>query len=528
MSFKVSNGYSLGNYGELLKSQRTILSIKNTIIIGAVSNLISMLLGAIFAFMIAYTNIKRKKLMELLVLLPFIIPSYIVTLSWSNLLLPNGTINNIIAKLGMGKINIYSIPGIVFVLGISNVPIVYLITLNMLRKIPRDLEWASRVLGYNKWETLYKINLPQVMPALIGGGILSFLAAIDNFAVPAFLGISSGIPVLSTYIYEKAIAFGPASFNYAAVLSVIISIIAIVGTVLQGLLVKKSINIDSIKDDYSVRIEFSKNVRKSVEIITFVFLTSINIIPIITMITSSFQKAYGTKFTLKTISFENYSFLFNNEGVRSSILNSLVLATTATIFCIIIGTFIAYIKVRKDSESMKLGEMAATLTYAVPGIVLALAMIFHWVEPLPGIRPGIYGTIKILIIAYVTRYLILQIKGSTSAVITVEETVEEAARVAGASKIKIWFNIMIPLLSKQVLSSAFLIYISAMTELTISSMLASAGTKTIGLTIFNFQQAGNYNISSAMSTIIVLLVLTIYFIPKLIKIKNFRGDKDVN
>ena len=102
--------------------------------------------------------------------------------------------------------------------------------------------------------------------------------------------------------------------------------------------------------------------------------------------------------------------------------------------------------------------------------------------------------IKILIISYITRYLILQVKGSTTAILAVDPALEEAGRVSGASKFRLWKKIMIPLLSKQVLSSAFLIFMAALTELTLSSMLAAAGTKTIGLTIFNYQQAGSLSL----------------------------------
>lgn len=522
MSFKTETGYSFSNYQLLLNDVRTITAIKNTIIIGGASNLISLFLGGIFAFSVAYTNLKWKKLLELLVLMPFIIPSYIITLSWSNLLAPNGWINSCLALVGIKPLTIYSLTGIIVVLGICNVPIVYLITVNLLRKIPRDLEWAARASGYNQWQTLYKINLPQVMPALVGGSVLAFLAAIDNFAVPAFLGISSGVSVLSTYIYEKAISFGPSAFNYAAALAVVLSIIALTGAALPSLLVRKKLTLDSIKDDDSIRIEFAPGIRRITEVVFLIFLIMINIVPLITMTLSSLQKAYGVKLALNTISFKNYLFIFKNERILASIFNSLALAAIATLICIIIGTIIAYLKVRSHSQTMKLGETSATLTYAIPGIVLALAMIFHWVEPFPSIRPRIYGTVKILIIAYVTRYLILQVKGSVAAIMAVDPSVEEAARVSGSSRLRTWVKIIIPLLAKQILASAFLIYISAMTELTLSSMLAAAGTKTIGLTIFNLQQAGNYNISSALSSIIVLLILAIYFLPKLFGIKNIH------
>lgn len=522
MSLKSEEGYSLWNYALLLQEDRTRKAILNTIVIAVGSTAIAAILGSAFAFIIAYTNVRRKRLLELLVLLPFIIPSYIITLSWSSLFSQKGMINQTLSAMGLGKINVYSIAGIILVLGFCNVPIVYMNVIHMLRKIPTDMEWAARTCGYGIGQAMLKINLVQAMPAIISGSILAFLAAIDNFAVPAFLGISSGIPVLSTYIYEKSISFGPNSFSLAATLSVILSVIAVAGTLVEGIFGKKSSGMESIKEDYSVRIPLSSGKRKVLQYGVILFLCIINIVPLISMFTSAFQKNYGVKMTLDQFTTDNFTAILQNKGVLDAIRNSLMLAGGCCIICIVIGTAIAYQKVRHPGRMITLVEKSASLTYAIPGIVLALSMIFHWVEPLPGIRPGIYGTISILMIAYVTRYLILQIKGSATAMLSIHPALEEAAAASGRSVFAVWGKILIPLLIRPVLSSTFMIFVSALTELTLSSMLAAAGTKTIGLMIFNFQQAGDYNLAAAMSVVIVVLVLTGYF---LINHKNSEYKK---
>ncbi|MBU5473629.1 ABC transporter permease [Roseburia sp. MSJ-14] len=522
MSLKSEEGYSLWNYALLLQEDRTRKAILNTIVIAVGSTAIAAILGSAFAFIIAYTNVRRKRLLELLVLLPFIIPSYIITLSWSSLFSQKGMINQTLSAMGLGKINVYSIAGIILVLGFCNVPIVYMNVIHMLRKIPTDMEWAARTCGYGIGQAMLKINLVQAMPAIISGSILAFLAAVDNFAVPAFLGISSGIPVLSTYIYEKSISFGPNSFSLAATLSVILSVIAVAGTLVEGIFGKKSSGMESIKEDYSVRIPLSSGKRKVLQYGVILFLCIINIVPLISMFTSAFQKNYGVKMTLDQFTTDNFTAIFQNKGVLDAIRNSLMLACGCCIICIVIGTAIAYQKVRHPGRMITLVEKSASLTYAIPGIVLALSMIFHWVEPLPGIRPGIYGTISILMIAYVTRYLILQIKGSATAMLSIHPALEEAAAASGRSVFAVWGKILIPLLIRPVLSSTFMIFVSALTELTLSSMLAAAGTKTIGLMIFNFQQAGDYNLAAAMSVVIVVLVLTGYF---LINHKNSEYKK---
>ncbi len=520
MSLTTDGGFGLQNYVDMLHEERTAKAIRNTLIISVSSTAIAVAAGSFFAFLNAYTNVKRKKLLELLVLAPYIIPSYIITLSWSSLLLKRGFVNTTLKNIGLPVIDIYTLPGIILVMGICNIPVVYLLVVGMLRKIPRDMEWAGRTSGYTPFQTIRKITMVQAMPAIAGGGMLAFLASIDNFSIPAFLGISSGIPVLSTYIYEKAISFGPDSFHKAASLSVILSFIAIGGTLIQGKLIRKNSNLESVKEDTSVRYEFPTKWRRLLEWGSLGVLAGFTVVPVISMIMSAFLKNYGTKFRPENLSLKNFQFVFTNAGVRQAVFNSILLAIVTCIICIIAGTATAYLKVRKHSKAAMMFESAASLTYALPGIVLALAMIFHWT-----IVPGVYGTVKILMIAYATRYVVLQIKGSTTAMLSVEPALEEAGRVFGAGKVTIWRKIMIPVMAKQILSSSFLIFVSSLTELTLSSMLASAGTKTIGLTIFNLQQGGDYSLSAAMSAVIVFIVFFVYSLVALVKKKDEEDAK---
>lgn len=512
MSLKTDGGYGISNYTELFQESRTRKAIVNTIIIALSSTVIATVSGSIFAFIVAYTDVKRKRLLELLILFPFIIPAYIITLSWTGLLVKQGTVNQMLGMLGIGPVNLYSIEGIILVLGICGMPVVYMNVIHMLRKIPRDMEWASRACGYSQWETIFKVDLPQALPAIMAGAVLAFLSSIDNFSVPAFLGISSGIPVLSTYIYEKAISFGPDSFPLAATLSVILSTIAIAGTLAEGAVSRRAKYMESIKEDYSPRILLSDGKRKVLEWVCLVLLFCLNIVPLISMLTGSIQSTYGLKLTRDNITLDNFKFIFQNRGVLQAVRNSIFLAIVTCVVCVIIGTAVAYLKVRKKNKVMALVEKSASLTYAIPGIVLALSMIFHWVEPLPGIRPGLYGTTGILVIAYITRYLILQIKGSATAILAVHPSLEEASRASGRNSLTMWTRILIPLIAGPILSGTFMIFVSALTELTLSSILAAAGTKTIGLTIFNFQQAGDYNLAAAMSAVIVVLVIAGYLI----------------
>lgn len=512
MSFSQVESQGLPAYALLLQDRRAGTALFNTLIIGLGATAVAVLLGTGLAVVVAYTNVRQKSLIEFLAVIPFIVPSYIITLAWTGLLQEQGMINQLLLAFSLPDINLYSLGGIILVMGLTNTPIVYLGVVNFLRKIPRELEWAARAGGYKTLDILWRISLPQALPAIASGGLLSFLATIDNFAVPAFLGISSGIPVLSTLIYEKAIGFGPSAFNEAAALSVVLSLLAVGGTLLEGRITRGQQSQESILPDREPRIILKDRGRSWLERITLGGLGLLNIVPLATMILSAFLKSYGAALTPANLTLKNFAAVFTNRSIYLAVGNSLFLAGLTCAVCLVGGTALAYLRVRKGSRAAILAEKCAALTYAVPGIVLALAMIFYWVEPLPGVKPGLYGTASLLVIAYITRYLVLQIKGSATTLGTINPDLEEAVRATGRSRLVCWCQVILPLLMRPALASTFLIFVSSLTELSLSSLLAGAGTKTIGLSIFSFQQAGDYQISAAMSTLVVILVIAAYLL----------------
>lgn len=496
---------ALANFSALAADGRTMPAITNTLVIAAGSCAIATLLGTALAFVVAYLDVPAKRAIELLALMPFIVPSYIVSMGWGALLGPTGELNRALAGAGLPQLNVYSLGGIVFVLGVCSVPVVYLNVISTLRKVPRDQEWAARAAGCSVARTMVCVNLAECAPAIVAGAVLSFLSAIDNFAVPAFLGISSNVPVLSTLIYQEAIGFGPGSFNVAAALSLVLALLALATIGVQRLILRRASQMESGVEDHSPRIVCSRRMRMLVATVVLAALAALNVVPVLTMVMSAFRKVDGVALGPGNLTADNFAFVLSNAGVRQAVGNSLFLAAAACVACIAVGMFTAYGAERRGARGMHFVEGAASLTYSLPGIVLALAMIFQW----SGV-PGVYGTMNILLIAYVMRYLLLEVKGCATALRTVDASVEEAARVAGAGPLRRWVRILAPLLVGPVLSNAFLIFVLSSTELTLSSLLAGAGTRTIGLAIFSFQQAGDYDLAAAFSTCIVGAVLIGY------------------
>lgn len=501
LSFTSPTGLSLVNYSELFQQARTWTTIADTLLITGASTLFAVVIGVSMAWLIAYSDVRGKKAITMLVMLSYILPSYVVALSWSQLMGPQGMLAAYLPRELLW--NVYSLGGIIFVMSLQHFPLVFLLTVPVLRKIPREVEWAGRVSGAGPWQTFWQVNLPLALPGIGGGGLLAFLAGLDNFGIPAFLGIPAGIRVMSTAIYEEVIGLGPAAFYKAAALSVLLGVIALIGTILQWLLLRRSKLLETTQEDRQPRFFFGR-FRLLTEVLVWGLLVAITFIPLTALFGISVVKAYGLPLTPETFTLQHYHFILQESPkVQSALNNSLWLSVVTMAVCAITGTVIAYYRTRHAGIVSKGVEMSAGLPFALPGVVFALAMIFTWIEPFPGWNPGIYGTVAILYIAYTARFMTLQVRSSVTALLQVEPAMEEAAQVSGAGRVAKWRRILLPLLFPGMLSGAFLVMLTAFTELTVSSLLFSSGSETVGVVMFNFEQAGYTTYSAALSGVIV-------------------------
>ncbi|MBG9977493.1 iron ABC transporter permease [Facklamia tabacinasalis] len=511
MSFIGEEGLTLSFYQDILSSKRTWTVLRNTLIMIVGSVTIATVLGVVFAWIMAYTDIRFKKVIQLLILLPFIIPSYVLSLAWVQFFGFNGMVQRffgLFMEEGLSW-NLYSMSGIIVVMGITTFPLVYLFTVNTFRQIPRENESAAQISGASKWQTFKRITIPMALPGIAGGMFIAFLGSLDNFGIPAFLGTPANITVLTTYIYQQVIGFGVTAFNRAAVLSVILGVIALIGIGLQWLLLRNSRRLETAKIDYEPRVYLGKK-RMLVEGIIFVFFAITTILPLISMILTPLLRAYGLDFTLENLTWENYEYILSSRSTTDAIWVSLRLAFVTAIATIIIGTAIAYYRVRKATPLSRGLETVITLPYALPGTVFALSMIFAWMEPIPGWNPGIYGSISILYIAYITRFLVLQVRSGITAFQQIDPSVEEAARIGGNNGWGKWRKIILPLITPTVIGGSLLVFLSALTELTVSSLLYSSDSETIGVSILSFQQSGYTLYSTAFSSLIVILIVVGY------------------
>ncbi len=495
-------GPTLGLYADLAASERVRAGILNTIGIVGASTLLASSVGLVQAWLIAHTDIRGKRILEGLFIMPFVIPSYITSLAWARFAGPGG----FLAQLtGWNVPSAYSWQGIVGVMGICHAPLAFLFCLNALRKVPREAEWAARCSGAGPWRTFRSVTVPSALPGIVGGAMTVLLAGLDNFGIPAFLGARKNINVLSTLIYQEVVGFGPSAFGRAAALSVMLGGLALLSCAVLWRFLRRGEVLESLVPDRQPRCELGR-LRPWVEGLLWAFVALTSLLPLASMLAASLLRAWGLSFATANLSLDNFAFLLGDPKALGALGNSFRLALFTGVCAIFIGSAVAWGRVRRPGIAFRFAEAALSLPFVLPGTVFALAMILAWVEPLPGWRPGIYGTTTLLAIAYVVRFSVLQFRASASALQQVDRSVEEAASVCGAGRWACWRRILIPLISSGLLSGFFMTTAHALTELTVSSILGALGAETVGMVVLNFEQAGDVALSCAFSVLVLGLL----------------------
>lgn len=511
LSFSTEAFPSVENYAEVLSEARTWRVVRNTLYVAVGGTLISVIVGVALAWLAAYSDVRGKALLHGLVLLPFVLPGYLYTIAWVEFLAPSGYLSRGLMLLpGVeGAFELYSLRGIAFILGLRHMPLVYLLTLGVLRRIPRPLEHAARISGAGPFETFRKVTLPLAAPGIGAGGLLAFLSNLDNFGIPAVLGIPAGISVLSTLIYQEVVSFGPSAFSRAAVLAVILGVVALLGTGVQQLTLRRAKASETRVEDKLPRLHLKAG-RPLVEFLLFATLAVVSLLPLVSMASSSLTQALGVPLSLETMTLDNYRFaILENDTTLRAIRNSFQFAVITAVIGLVIATGVAYLRTRRGGTVPQLMDSAISLPYALPGLVIALAMIFAWLQPIPGVdwNPGLYGTSGIILIAYVVRFTYYQLRAMVTGFLQVDKSMEEAARAAGVGRFQTWRRILLPLLVPALTSGTALVMFVALTELTVSSLLWSSGSETIGVRVFGFQSSGYSRYATALSTVLVIGLL---------------------
>lgn len=510
---------------KVLNAASTWRALWHSLYTSGLGMLIALALGSLFAFVITLTDIRGKAWLVFCFMLPMMIPPQVTALSWLQLF---GPASPLLKSIGMAPPlgspqPLYSAEGIALLLGIQSAPLVFLALRTSLMSLPRELVEAARISGARQGQVWGHIILPVTRHGLIAGAAMAFISSLGNFGIPAMLGIPAGYYVLPTLIYQRMANFGTGVLAEMAALSLLIGVLALAGVALQQYWMNRSRfglgGHGGRAHDFSLG-----RWRTGVTTLLVMVLLLILVAPLLALVVSSLVPAMGVPLSLDTITLNAYHEVIGRQGATwRAVRNSFWLAGGAALVLMLCSLPLAYRLQRLPPRLQQLTLSVIELPYALPGVVLAIACILLFVRPLPLINLALYGTLGLIFVAYLARFLVVCLKPVSASLAQLDPSLEEAAQLAGAGPWRRLATIVMPLIAPSLFAGGLLVFLLAVNELTVSALLWSAGNETLGVLIFNLDEGGESVLASAVAVLVVAMVATLMLLLSLMAPRLPKG-----
>lgn len=509
-AFFFEGKFELDMFITQLTDSKNLAAMWNTLKIALFATIFGTIMGVFYAWLLGRSDIPCKGLMRALFSIPYMFPPFLGAMAWDLLLNGrSGYLNRfLVSTFGLDGMpfNINSIAGIVFVEVSYYFPFVFMQVVSALERMDPTLEECARIAGAKQGTVIWKITLPLVKPAISAGALLILTTSLAHFGVPSILGYAQGIYTLPTRIYAVIYNSGGSfdGIRQGAALSVMLVVVVAIALVLQKKILSTG-NYDIIKGKSMrptlIKLRAAKYPLLLVAVFTLVLIV---VVPLVMIVLISFIKAYGLPLKPGNFTTAQYVKVFKASGTMDSIRNSLFVSITAGIVCMFLGTLVAYVVQKIKPKGKEALEVISVLPYSIPGTVLSIGVILAWSGSL-GIK--LYNTIWIILVAYMARYLSFSMKTSSAALLQVHSSLEEAARVCGASHTESLTDVTLPLIRPAMVSGFFLIFLPAMREVTTSILLYGPYTRTLGVQIYSLRDAGMIPQAAALATVAIGIIM---------------------
>src|SRR5574341_657935 len=452
------NGFNFRNYVEVFTNGPYLAAIWNTLIISAWVGIISVIIGALLAWLVARTDLPWKKPIRALVMASFVTPPFLGAFAWTLLAGPNAGALNKLYRAVTGSedalFNIFTMPGLIFVMAFYSFPYVFSMIANVFELISSDLEDAAEILGAGKWQTAWTVTLPLALPALIGGFILAFLHSLSLFGAPAILGLPAGLHTITTQIW--ALFQYPPRLDLAAALSVplLLATMALLA-VQKKLLGRRGYSTVGGKGGQKrlVRLGWGR-----VPVLLFVLgILSLSVfLPYWILLKAALSKAWALPLDWDNFTLHNVYFSFFEYGdTQLAIYNTFKLGLITATLGTLLATLIAYITNRNLFRGARHLSFFALAPLVIPGIVLAVGLFIVYTRP-PLI---LYGTIWILFVAFLTKEMPIGFSQAESTFKSIHPELEDASRIIGANRLISLKDVTAPLARSGLIAAWSFIFI---------------------------------------------------------------------
>jgi iron(III) transport system permease protein len=517
-----AGGFTLGNFVQLFTDATFFDPLVTTVIIATSSAVICCAVAAPMGWLVARTDMPLRKTVRALVTASFVTPPFLGAIAWELLAAPNSGLLNQAFRAITGAdadeylFDIYTLPGLIFVISCYTFPYVFVLVANALDRIPADLEDASSILGGGAWTTARRVTVPLAMPALLAGALIAFLQALTLFGSPAILALPAGFHTLTTKIWS--LFQYPPKLELAAAASLPLLVLTVLLLRAESFVLgRRSYAVVGGRQGNPRAVALGRWKWVALAVVFIVLLNPV-FLPYGALLNAAFSPVASQLVSLSTITLHNVNFVFFElSATKLAFENTLILCTSAATIGTVMAVVISYMTARKVIAWHRALGFLATAPVAVPGIVLGVGLFLSYTRP-PLV---LYGTLWILLIAFVTIALPSAYQQLYSAFRVVNPDLEEASRILGATRIGTLARITAPLLRTSVIATWCFIFVGVIRELSAAIMLFTSETKTISVLIFDLNESGDLGAISVLG--LIMLIVTFAVVILINRIPGFGG-----
>jgi iron(III) transport system permease protein len=487
----------------VLGNENVHLAFFNALAACGGGTVLAVVIGLAFSWIVVRTNTPFKGFIAGASMIPLFVPPLVAGVAWGILGSPKtGLLNTALKWLGIDfRFDFYSMAGLIIVFGIYYAPYVYMFTASALRNMDPSLEEASEVSGASAFTTLFTVTFPLIAPAILAGTLLSFVVMLGIYGVPAALGAPANINVLTTYIF-KLTAWSPPLYNTAAAVAILLMIVtAILVWAQQRVLVGKSFATVAGKAFRPRSLDLGLW-RWFTFGLAVVYLFVVVVLPTLALTIAAFRKFlffkdFDALFVTSQYSFVHFNAVFDNPLTMLSIWNSLKVGVITAVVGGALAFAIGYTVNRTHLAGRRTIDLLSTIPVAIPGLVIGVAYLWAWIG-LPG---GLYGTIWILALAFVARFMPDTVKALSTSFLQIHKELEEAAWISGRGTLSTIATIVLPLARPGVVASMTLLFVLSVRELGSSLFLYTSDTTVMAVLLLDYYEGGNTGKTAAFSLV---------------------------
>jgi iron(III) transport system permease protein len=510
-TFVVDGSLSLDNFREAYSSESFSLGrmVGNSLRFALGATALSIFIGTTLAYLAVRTDVPFRRLIFAAALVPIVIPGVLYTIGWVFLASPQiGWVNELTdLSVGLRPFNIFSMTGMIFVEGMNQSPLVFLLMYGAFKSMDPALEESALMSGASLPTVLSRITLPLVRPAVFSAILIMTVLALEAFEGPTLLGVPAGIWLFTSRIYRVLSEF-PVNYGAAGAYATSLMLLTTTGIYIQSRFTKNAKAYQTVTGKgFRPRPNSLGRWRWPTAGFVMAYFMVAVVLPLGVLLYTSFQPYYSVPSvaSLRSSTLENYRQVLSDPAVANVLQNSTILALTSATAVVLVTAIAAWIVIRTRIRGRWVLDNLAFLPLTIPGLVLGVSLLIVYLR----VPIAVYGTLWILFIAYCTRYLPYGMRYSSASMYQIGAELEESAQTSGATWGQTFRRVVLPLLLPGLTAGWIYIVMSAMRELSSSILLYSPGNEVLAIYIWEAWESGQVTRLSAAGVLLMILLFGI-------------------